>query len=783
MAVKMQPKYTEEQKQKILDYGKQIQNLPHFVDKVRQTPDVYIGPLGNIGFLTMIRELFQNATDEMQKEDSPCDRVILTFDERTKWVIVEDNGRGFPHGQISFIISEDHTSSNYIKLKFTYTAGKNGMGIGIVNALSSEFYVESSILGETHRVEFVEGIPWDKEEITVDSDKYQGSVVSFRPCIDVLGDISTTWQEVFYLVSLIVPTLKRGAAVYFNAIDMNGVHHNEEFVNEDGILTHLVNICENPMTSPIHIFQDTGEMRIEALMTYDAGDTNNFNIMSFNNFCPTSSGTHEAGFTDGLCNFFRNYVNKYYLNGKKLQIVNADVMCGLRGVISTCLLKPKYDGQNKDILNNPEIKPFCVSTTYNALDEWSKKNPKDLLRICKWIKEIAEVRIKNDSAKIKISNNYKKSIVGGNLPEKYHKPIGHNDGHWELVIVEGDSAFGSAEKASDRHHQGIFPIRGKFPNAMAKTREAILNNAEASAIISILDDGKGVNYGSKYDINLCPYEKIIITTDADPDGVGHIRPLLLKFFLVYMTPLVEAGRIYAAQPPLYMATIGKNKVVYFSNEFELSEFIRAEFCKKNSIEDLSGRKLSSQEIASFITRNANYIQAINHVSKSFAINPYLLEFILNYYTEGYEKLKRRIEKKWRFLKVDKVNNVIMVNGTIDKSQTVPVGDRLLSACGELLNLIQRSDISYKVNGVPMTLYDTLKAFQSFRPDDIKRFKGLGEMEAEDLQRSTIHPAYGRSLIQYTVADIKKEIGEIRKIESDFSVLLRDIRGIKKDDLV
>lgn len=149
---KSKGEYSEDQLKNILNYGDEIQKLESFVQYVRQTADVYIGDLGNRGFETLFRETFQNGTDEMQKEKSPCDMVAVTVDERTKWVIVEDNGRGFPHGKIIDIITEDHTSSNYQKKKGEYTAGKNGMGIGIVNALSSEFYIESSILeiGRAH---------------------------------------------------------------------------------------------------------------------------------------------------------------------------------------------------------------------------------------------------------------------------------------------------------------------------------------------------------------------------------------------------------------------------------------------------------------------------------------------------------------------------------------------------------------------------------------------------------------------------------------------------------
>lgn len=777
-----QNKLTEEQKANILAYTNEITTLGSFVEAVRQTADVYIGALNNIGFITLLREVFQNGTDELQKKESTCDHVIITFDERTNWVIVEDNGRGFPHGRLIDIISKDHTSSNYKKEPYQYTAGKNGMGIGIVNALSSEFYIESSVLGVTHRVEFKEGFPWDKGEITVKSDKYQGSIVSFRPCIDVLGDITVTWTEVFRLVSLILPTLKIGAVIYFNSIDLNGRHHKEMLVNEDGILSHLINICESPMTNPIYIFQDNGTMKVEVMFTYDVEDTNTANIMSFNNFCPTSSGTHELGFTDGVCNFFRGYMNKIFLSGKKLQIVNGDILCGMRAIVNTCLLTPKYDGQNKDILNNPEIRSFAATVIYNALDDWGKKNPKDLQKICKWIKEIAEVRLKNDNAKIRISNNYKKNAISGSLPESYDAPAGKNDGHWEFIIVEGKSAAQQAMTARDPHHQGILGIRGKFPNAMSKSREDILNNAEVSKIISILDEGRGINYGPKFDIKLCPYEKIIIATDADEDGKGHIRPLLQKFFLMYMTPIVLEGRLYAAQPPLYMAKIGKNDV-YFSDDLELSKYVLKEFAKKNSIADMNNRKLSIQEISALIVRNLEYVQLMNNLASSFAINVYLLEAVLNNYDKGYGSLKAVIEKQWRFMKVTKTNGLILVSGTIDKSQTIPIDDRLIGACGHLLVLMRKSNIMYKVNGQAMGLYDTIKTFDSLKPANINRFKGLGEMNSQQLMESTIHPKYDRTIIRYTVEDIKKEMAEIRKVESDFSVLLRDIRDNGKGDML
>lgn len=781
-----QPQFSEEQIKNILSYGNEIVSLESFVEQVRETPDVYIGSLGNWGFTTLTREVFQNGTDEMQKPQSTCDMVVISYDERSKWIIVEDNGRGFPHGRIIDIITKDHTSSNYNKVLYNYTAGKNGMGIGIVNALSSEFIVESSILGVTHRVEFTEGIPWNKGEIEVKSNKYQGSVVSFRPCIPVLGDITVTWQDIFFLVSEIVPTLKIGAKVVFNAIDMMGVQHNEVLVNADGILSHLINMCPSPMVAPIYGIMDNGEMKCEFIFTYNMDDTS-YIIKSYNNYCPTNSGTHENGFRNGVCKFFKTYIDKFVLNGsKKIQVINDDIMAGMRVVVNTCLLKPKYDGQNKEILNNPEITPFCAKVVYDTLDEWYKKNPKDLQRICKWIRDIAEIRCKDDAAKIKISNNYKKSVIGGNLPANYTPPTSKDTSEWELLIVEGNSAGGCAKNACKSLTQGVFGIRGKFPNAMTTPRAKMLANAEASSMISILDNGRGINYGSKFDLSLCPYKKVIIMTDADEDGIGHIRPLLCKFFLVYMIPLILDGRLYSACPPLYYAEVGSGKsrkVIYFNNDAELSDYINKIFSKNNVIETLDGKKLTPTQISQLILRNMNYIDMVNHICSSLAIEPHLLEVILHTYKLGNKKLKSAIEKRWRFLKVESINKVTIISGAMNgKTWMVPVNDRLLSMAVPLEQLMAKSDPGYKVNGVSMSLYDSITTFQKLKPANIKRFKGLGEMNKEQLRESTVHPDYNRTLIRYTVDDIKKEINEIRKIESDFSILLNDVRGVRKEDL-
>lgn len=783
---KVKEQLTEEMIAQIKNYKDKFETLETFVEMVRQTPDVYIGPLGNEGYITLFREIFQNAIDEILKAvwgESPASMAIVSFDQRYMRFIVEDNGRGIPHGEIERIIMSDHTSTNYKKEPYHYTSGKNGMGIGIVNALASYFSVKSSVLGETHQVEFEEGIPMYKEK-KIKSDKYQGSIIEFTPCA-VLGRIDVTWEDIFKLVSDIVPETPIGTRVLFNAIDLQGQAHSMELVNEDGIMTHLINITETPMIPPITVFVDNGEMRAEAVFTWDLSEDLDMNIKSFNNFCPTLStpeSMHVNGFTTGVCTFFRNYMNNIYLNGakNKLTVNNQDILCGLRAAIHSALLLPKYHGQSKNILANPDMKPYMSQAVQAALDNWMKTNPKDLQKVCKFFKDMAEVRTKNDTAKINIRQQYK-STVYNKLPEAYVPPTGKKNR--ELIIVEGKSAKQPCVDGRDRVRQGIMPIRGKFPNVYSTTEKDILQNAEAAGIISILDDGEGANVearGRHFDISKCTYEKVIIMTDADEDGKGHIRPLLLKFFLRYMPGLVLDGRLYSAIPPLYGGNVGKKRI-YFSDDYELSKYLQKEFMKQHTLQDASGKAMSPSAIASIIIKNLDYDLILSNASESLKLEPHLLEVILNNYEGGYKQLKKVIESKYRFIKVTKEHGIVIVRGPLlDKVRTIPVDDRLIYMCQNVIDKVKKSEPYYKLDGQIVSLYDLITTFNGYKPKNIQRYKGLGEMTAEQLKFSTLHPDYDRVLLRYTIDDIKAELKEIKQIESDFSILLRDIR---KPDMI
>lgn len=781
--------------EQIKNYGSKITTLEDFITAVRQTPDVYIGPIDSEGYITLIREIFQNAIDEILRSqwgESPANAAIVSFDERTYDFIVEDNGRGLPHDEIERIIMSDHTSSNYKKQPYQYTSGKNGMGIGIVNALSSYFKVISAVLGEVHEMEFVEGYPVSPEHKTKYK-KDQGTIIQFRPSISLCTNqdwknLSVNWKDIYTLIADIVPTTPIGTRVLFNAIDSEGKSHQMDIINEDGILSHLINITTKPMLAPIPIKVDTGEMMANIIFTWDSDSDSESDaiIKSFNNYCPTLStkeSMHVAGFTDGLCSFFKKFMNNVYLANTKSKtvVVNDDILGWLRAVVSTAMLEPKYHGQSKNILANPNMKPFVSKAVQDGLDEWAKLNPKDLQKLCKFFKDMADARSKLDTAKISIKKQYKANVYN-QLPEMYVAPTGNKG--LEMIIVEGKSAKQGCVDARDRTRQGILPIRGKFPNVYGgKCNEAdILQNNEAAAIITVLDGGEGTNVEAKgrhFNIDKCIYDKVIIMTDADEDGIGHIRPLLLKFFLRFMPGLVLNGRLYSAAPPLYGGCIGRGKNmkrIYFSNDLELAKYLQREFAKANELTDIKGKKLSPTAVSSLILRNIKYDNMLYNASESFKLEPHLLEIILNHYEEGYKGIKKAIESRYRFIKVTKEHGLTVVRGPLDdKVRTIPVDDRLISICMPVVNLIKQSEQYYNLNGKTVSLYDVIRTFNSYKPKDIQRYKGLGEMNAEQLKYAVVHPDYDRVLLRYTIDDIKQEIKEIRAIESDFSILLRDIR--------
>lgn len=772
----------KKQIEEIKNYGKQIKTMGSYQEAVRHTVGQYLGYTGNRGFLNMFREIFQNSADELIKDSSPCDEIWVAYDERTTETMVKDNGRGIPFDDIIRVFGKEHTSSNYIKTPGEFSSGRHGVGSKAVNACSEFFIVDSFILGEHRRVTFRYGDPKTaKMEVLPNKDNYQGTIITFKP-IDrmpmnmghesgkvVMGKVNVRWQEVLELIQHLLPLLKVGAKVNFIGIDEEKKAHTFHLVNKNGLMDGLNEMVSSPIIAPIHFekMREDGRMKAEIVFTFDYKSSEEV-IKSFGNFCPTRDGTHVKGFIDGLTKYFKDYMNKFYLSNKsKLNITNNDIRSGLKAIVSVAHLEPEFTGQAKENISNIDLIPFVKQLTIDSLEEWAKNNPSDLQKLCKYFKDVAELRDKAERGRVKIE--VKNASVISGLPAKYIKPTGKK--HTELFIVEGDSAKGSITNNRVNERQGVFPIRGKIINAFSSKREDVLKNAEVAGLIAII----GAGYGRNFDIDKCNWEKVVICTDADPDG-AHIRTLLLKFFLLYMEPLITAGKLFATVPPLFGGKINK-KFKYFTDRNEYNSYIQNLFTKSYTLTTDKGVKLNKQFIVNLLNDNEDYIETVERISNGYAIDPYLLEDISLHIGEPYSKFKKAIEKKYRFIQVsqEKKTNKLSIDGVVDdKYQRILINDNLLVQFNEVKNFLDNSPSKYKVNGEVYSLYGVLKLIKSIEPKNITRYKGLGEMDGKQLFESTIDPNGERTLMRYSVDDVKSEIDRLRQIETNNNILFKDI---------
>ena len=771
------------------NYGSKIKTLKDFTSAVRLRPGMYLGPIGSAGLLNMMREIFQNSIDQIMESTSPCNWFSFFYDERTLEVIVEDNGLGFPFDDIIRILTAQHTSKNFEKKPGEYSSGQNGVGTKVVNALTTTFVVESyKYDGTAVRVEFEKGYPKTKVPVKIpNKEKKQGARIYFIPDAEILGDMSLDWRTVYSLIKHIMSLTPIGSSMDFATIDVNGKRFTEKIVNQDGIITDLIMKVKHPIIKPIVLGADDGFRKLELAFCYDSGDGNGpddiENVTSFSNFCPTRAGTHVDGCIEGITRWFTTHMNNIYLANQKgkLKIISADIKNGLNVIISAAHLEPIFTGQAKEILSNQDMIGFCKEVVMKGLDNWAKTNPQDLSRICKFFKEIAEVRQKSEASKAKIVTKYQQNVITG-LPSKYLRPLGKEN--IELIIVEGDSAMGTVTQGRDSKTQGIFPIRGKITNAFRATRHNFFSNEEVQGITRII---LGSDYKRGFDVKDCKVSKVIFMADADVDG-AHISALLLRMFVMYFPQMIEAGMVYKAIPPLYSIKHGgKNK--YFTEQIDIVRYIQKIFQQKYTMATMKKQKLQNKEITVFFMKNTDYLYHLNKVASTYAVQPYLLEMVLNHYIKNNhsfkaDKLNKEINSVYRFMGATKVGKYVHIKGTIDKCNTIITNDKFMMDCRDILRIMEDNDsLTYLIDGKPHSIYQIMCLYEKVSPNNVQRYKGLGEMDYDELAESTLYPGSDRTLVRYTMQDAKEEIEAIREYESDSKKILGLIGNISRDDLL
>lgn len=782
---KISKKFTEEQIKAINNYSNDIVTIYDLTEAIRQKPGESAGGLGDDGLLTLIREVYQNGLDQIL-ENSWSTKLSVMYNESTREFACLDDGKGIPYNDMIRVVTEANTSKNYIKKKGGYSSGLHGTGLKVVGALSQTFRMVSYMYdGTAMELDLIDGHV-KKKPYKVKNPGIQGTFIAFTPWVG-LGEITLSWKRVFALIQDIASLMPIGTTIDFKGYDLNKNEHHIVINNKDGITTKLLQNIQFPICKPIIISDDTGEHKLDLAFGFDGGGQQgpdpNINCTAFCNFCPTIAGKHIDGTLNGIYTWFTKYMNNVFLAGQKkskLKVTNADIRNGLVVMISAAALKPIFIGQAKQNLANLEMEPFCRNTVMNGLDQWSQSNPQDLTKLCKYFKDLAEIRTKSESNKSKAVAKYEMNVLTG-LPAKFAKPTEK----WEeLFIVEGDSAFGTARNARDIRTQGLFPIRGKIPSAFEKSRAEFLANAEIDGIYRTMLKGKP--YYKGFDpIKDVPWDKIVIMADADVDG-EHIASLILRMMILYSPQIIEAGKLYKIYPPLYGIKNGK-KVNYIINDIDFVKFVQKDFMKSNIIMNTNKRVLSNVELMKLFLINDEYVRELEDLAANFGVEPEMMEFALvnNFNKTAFGPLKKNLVKEFRFMKVEKnkIGGGLIYEGTINQSNFLPFNDRLIKASKKVMDIIIKNDtLSFILNGKNASLYNVMKAYESAIPAGISRYKGLGEMNADQLA-NILKPNSERTMIQYTLEDAKAEIQTIREYESDRSKLLELVGTVKRSELM
>ena len=781
---------TKEQQAAIDNYGKEIRTLDDFVMAVRKVPGMYIGHKGNKGFRNMCREIWQNSIDQILDAESPGNWFSFFYDMRSLEVKVEDNGKGLPPNDIIRILTENHTSKNFDKKPGQYSSGLHGSGSKIVNALSTTYIVESyKYDGTAVRLEFFKGHPTTKKPVSIpNKTKKQGLYTYFVPDLDIMGEVNLDWRKLYNLIKVMMSLTPIGSRMDFEAIDLSGKSYKETIINTDGIITDLIMKTAKPINAPIIISADDGWHKLDLAFCYDAGEEapeDKESITSFANFCPTIDGSHVEGCLKGITKWFSRYMNTIYLANQKakdkLKITSSDIKTGLNGIIAAAHLEPVLTGQSKELMDNEDMIPFCEEVCYKGLEEWSKANPQDLAKLAKFFKEVAEMRLKNESGRAKISQKFQSNATN-NYPVKYKRPLQNKN--VELIIVEGDSAAGTVELGRNPETQGIMPIRGKIINAFGNTREKVFDNEEVQAITQIILGGP---YRKDFKLEDVKVEKVIFMTDADVDG-ANIAALLLRLFVMYFPLLIEAGMVYKAVPPLFSTKVG-SKAKYFTEQIDIVKYIQKDFLSKHTFTDANNKSLDSKEITKFFLRNADYTYYTHKVANTYAVDPYLLEMVLyNYVTNknkiDAKKLQKSIKSVYRFMDVEMQNGIPIVRGTIEQSNLIPCIDKFFHDCRYIFDIIDKNDsLYYKIDNKKLSLYQIMSLYEESTPSNIQRYKGLGEMDENELAESTLYPGSNRTLIRYTIDDIAQTTKIIREYESNTKKILQHVDLVTRNDLI
>jgi DNA gyrase subunit B len=569
------------------------------LEPVRARPGMYIGSTGPTGLHHLVWEVVDNAVDEAMAGYATRIDVALLADGGCRCT---DNGRGIPtepHPQYpdrsaaELVLTTLHAGGKFGGSGYKVSGGLHGVGVSVVNALSTRLVLEIDRDGDRHVVEFVDGGEQTGPlAVTGKSPRGRtGTTVTFWPDPAVFEEVE--FRAVTVLERLqVMAFLNRGLEIRF--VDERDGHDDTpvEYRYSGGItdfVKHL-NSAKDPLFRKVCSYAYAEEdQEVEVALQWNTAFHES--IHSFANGISTvEGGMHEDGFRKALTNAVNRYARaKGVLKEKDDNLEGGDIREGLTAIIAVRLRDPQFEGQTKGKLGNVSIRSLVEKATNQKLAEWLEENPREANQIAQ--KSIVAARARVAARAARDLTRRKSALDGAGLPGKLVDCSSRNASESELFIVEGNSAGGSAKEARNPRTQAILPIRGKILNVERARIDKMLKNAEIQALISAI----GAGLADDFDVTKIRYHKVIILADADVDG-SHIRTLLLTFFFRQMKPLVEGGYVYVAQPPLYSTTVSKNKV-YLKDDAAKAAFLsehpdhKAEFSRLKGLGEMDFHEL------------------------------------------------------------------------------------------------------------------------------------------------------------------------------------------------
>ena len=760
------------------------------LEAVRKRPAMYIGNINIQGLHHLVYEVVDNSIDEAMA--GYCDKIIVTIHTDNS-VSVEDNGRGIPVGiqktenmpAVEVVMTKLHSGGKFDDHSYKVSGGLHGVGVSVVNALSKVLEVEVYTDGKIYYQSYEKGIK-TRELSIIGKTKKRGTKIHFIPDTQILETDNFSYEILIRRLRELA-FLNKGVRLI---IEDERSDKKDEFFYKGGIVSFVeyLNRRNVVLHKPIFIEGIKNEVQIEVSIQYN--DTFNEKIFSFaNNINTIEGGFHLIGFKAALT----RTINQYAVNGnlpKNLQakISGEDIREGLTAVISIRIKSPQFEGQTKTKLGNSEVKGLVESLINEKLSIFLEENPAVARKII--TKAIDASRVRDAAKRARDLARKQGALVDSTLPGKLAECQISEPSLRELFLVEGDSAGGSAKQGRDRKFQAILPLKGKIINVEKSRFDKILSSEEIKNIVTALGTGVGKE---EYDIDKIRYHKTIIMTDADVDG-SHIRTLLLTFFFRHMKEMVNKGYLYIAQPPLFKVGKGKN-ATYLKNEKELNDYVLKRVCNKKDIKIGKYKTmLSEHKLYIFISDLSEYFLIMSRMEKRGFQND-LIELLIKEGVENKDFLQNeRNMLKLKTMLTEKEYHVSEVTWNAERniyemtvSPPVTENQRQFSMdlSGKNLkqvkigrSLIYSNDfqkifvlgqnifkydhppfhISNKDNESDSVCIQDKESLLSFMITEgkkglsIQRYKGLGEMNPDQLWETTMNPEK-RILLQVKVDDM------------------------------